>query len=138
VSEPRETARQIAERIVYALGCQWEDYAAAVDDEHRDHEKHVTALEVFMAESIEQRVASLTADLAQARQEIAEAHAMLTGKGEMVWIMTHPDGVPVTELGKAVERLHYEADQRKAQLTAAEQARDEALKALASKGGPNE
>src|ERR1051326_3750280 len=35
----------------------------------------------------------------QLRAEIYEAHAFLTGKGEMAYIMTHPRDEPDTELG---------------------------------------
>jgi hypothetical protein len=67
VSEPRETARQIAERIVGEI-------AAMTFDRYGNYEYDNSKV----ADLIEAAIASLTADLAQARQE-AGSEAYLRG-----------------------------------------------------------
>jgi len=54
------------------------------------------------------RADSLQAEVERLRAENHEAHAMLTGRYEIGWCMTHPDNVPDTELGKAAMEKNLE------------------------------
>lgn len=88
----------------------------ACQDERARHEEEwqgVNVSRVRHIENLESQVQELRQENERLKHENHEAHAMLTGKYEIGWCMTHPDNKPDTELGKA-------AMERNAQLTAAQ------------------
>ena len=63
-------------------------------------------IDILLAEltALRQRLSEAEQENERFRRENLEIHAMLTGKGEMAWAMTHPDG-PTTEAGNALSVL---------------------------------
>lgn len=71
----------------------------------------VAAIQAVLAER-----ARLKSLLESATPENAEAHAYLTGRGEIAYCMTHPTDEPLTELGKAAKKTVVELRTANAEL----------------------
>lgn len=86
---------------------------ACCDDEKTWNDAGVDPVRANKIKAVMRRAAHAYAELERERHEV---HAMLTGKGEVAWCMSHPGGEPDTELGKAAAAANVERDKLRARV----------------------